>query len=185
MHFIGKDITRFHCALWPAMLMAAGVDAAAEGVRPRLRLQQERGDGHCREDQQVARQRRRADGDHHEVQRRGVPLLLPARVPVPRRRRVQLAAVRRGLQRRPGEQPRQPVQPRGDADHQELRRHLPGTAGKTPRPIDRHRSRRPTVQAGARARRGVPVQPGARSASGGRSSTRPTSTPTRTSRGSW
>ena len=23
MHFIGKDITRFHCALWPAMLMAA------------------------------------------------------------------------------------------------------------------------------------------------------------------
>jgi methionyl-tRNA synthetase len=23
-HFIGKDITRFHCALWPAMLMAAG-----------------------------------------------------------------------------------------------------------------------------------------------------------------
>lgn len=26
MHFIGKDITRFHCALWPAMLMAAGLD---------------------------------------------------------------------------------------------------------------------------------------------------------------
>jgi methionyl-tRNA synthetase len=25
IHFIGKDITRFHCALWPAMLMAAGV----------------------------------------------------------------------------------------------------------------------------------------------------------------
>jgi methionyl-tRNA synthetase len=24
MHFIGKDITRFHCALWPAMLWAAG-----------------------------------------------------------------------------------------------------------------------------------------------------------------
>ncbi len=23
IHFIGKDITRFHCALWPAMLMAA------------------------------------------------------------------------------------------------------------------------------------------------------------------
>jgi methionyl-tRNA synthetase len=23
MHFIGKDITRFHCALWPAMLLAA------------------------------------------------------------------------------------------------------------------------------------------------------------------
>jgi methionyl-tRNA synthetase len=26
MHFIGKDITRFHCALWPAMLFAAGVE---------------------------------------------------------------------------------------------------------------------------------------------------------------
>lgn len=25
-HFIGKDITRFHCATWPAMLMAAGID---------------------------------------------------------------------------------------------------------------------------------------------------------------
>ncbi len=25
MHFIGKDITRFHCALWPAMLKAAGI----------------------------------------------------------------------------------------------------------------------------------------------------------------
>jgi methionyl-tRNA synthetase len=24
-HFIGKDITRFHCATWPAMLLAAGV----------------------------------------------------------------------------------------------------------------------------------------------------------------
>ena len=26
LHVIGKDITRFHCALWPAMLMAAGVE---------------------------------------------------------------------------------------------------------------------------------------------------------------
>jgi methionyl-tRNA synthetase len=26
MHFIGKDITRFHCALWPAMLMAAELE---------------------------------------------------------------------------------------------------------------------------------------------------------------
>jgi len=25
-HFIGKDITRFHCATWPAMLLAAGLD---------------------------------------------------------------------------------------------------------------------------------------------------------------
>jgi methionyl-tRNA synthetase len=26
IHFIGKDITRFHCALWPAMCFAAGVE---------------------------------------------------------------------------------------------------------------------------------------------------------------
>jgi methionyl-tRNA synthetase len=26
IHFIGKDITRFHCALWPAMLLAAGIE---------------------------------------------------------------------------------------------------------------------------------------------------------------
>ncbi len=26
IHFIGKDITRFHCALWPAMLMAAEME---------------------------------------------------------------------------------------------------------------------------------------------------------------
>jgi methionyl-tRNA synthetase len=25
-HFIGKDITRFHCATWPAMLLAAGIE---------------------------------------------------------------------------------------------------------------------------------------------------------------
>lgn len=27
-HFVGKDITRFHCVIWPAMLMAAGLDEA-------------------------------------------------------------------------------------------------------------------------------------------------------------
>src|SRR5579884_2220723 len=26
IHFIGKDITRFHCALWPAMCLAAGIE---------------------------------------------------------------------------------------------------------------------------------------------------------------
>ena len=29
-HFIGKDITRFHCALWPAMLWAAGEEPPAK-----------------------------------------------------------------------------------------------------------------------------------------------------------
>ena len=25
-HFVGKDIIRFHCVIWPAMLMAAGLE---------------------------------------------------------------------------------------------------------------------------------------------------------------
>ena len=25
LHVIGKDITRFHCVIWPAMLMCAGL----------------------------------------------------------------------------------------------------------------------------------------------------------------
>ena len=27
-HFVGKDITRFHCVIWPAMLLAAGLEPA-------------------------------------------------------------------------------------------------------------------------------------------------------------
>ena len=27
-HFVGKDITRFHCIIWPAMLLAAGYEPA-------------------------------------------------------------------------------------------------------------------------------------------------------------
>jgi methionyl-tRNA synthetase len=30
VHIIGKDITRFHCTLWPAMLMAAGLEVASK-----------------------------------------------------------------------------------------------------------------------------------------------------------
>ena len=29
LHIVGKDITRFHCVFWPAMLMSAGVAAAS------------------------------------------------------------------------------------------------------------------------------------------------------------
>ena len=38
LHVIGKDITRFHSVVWPAMLMSGGAGAAAAGVRPRLGL---------------------------------------------------------------------------------------------------------------------------------------------------
>ena len=51
LHLVGKDITRFHCVVWPAMLMSAGLRAAAPGLRPRLGADQ------GREDEQVARAR--------------------------------------------------------------------------------------------------------------------------------
>ncbi len=30
VHIVGKDITRFHCIIWPAMLLSAGIDPAKE-----------------------------------------------------------------------------------------------------------------------------------------------------------
>lgn len=30
LHLLGKDITRFHCVIWPAMLMSAGIETPAE-----------------------------------------------------------------------------------------------------------------------------------------------------------
>jgi len=30
LHLLGKDITRFHCVIWPAMLMSAGISTPAE-----------------------------------------------------------------------------------------------------------------------------------------------------------
>ena len=36
VHLVGKDILRFHAVIWPAMLMAAGVDVPQTGVRARL-----------------------------------------------------------------------------------------------------------------------------------------------------
>ncbi len=53
LHVIGKDITRFHCVIWPAMLMSAGARPAGARLRPRVRLLQ------GREDEQVARHDRR------------------------------------------------------------------------------------------------------------------------------
>ena len=67
VHVIGKDITRFHCALWPAMLMSAGLPLPRTGLRPRLRLPQERGDRRGPEAEQEPGQRRRADGPDREV----------------------------------------------------------------------------------------------------------------------
>ena len=36
VHLIGKDIIRFHCVYWPAMLLAAGMEPPRQVARPRL-----------------------------------------------------------------------------------------------------------------------------------------------------
>ena len=36
VHFVGKEIVRFHSIIWPAMLMSVGAAPAEEGLRPRL-----------------------------------------------------------------------------------------------------------------------------------------------------
>jgi methionyl-tRNA synthetase len=50
-HFVGKDIIRFHCVIWPAMLMAAGLEVPECVYRPRFPAHQ------GREDEQVQGQR--------------------------------------------------------------------------------------------------------------------------------
>ena len=37
LHVIGKGITRFHCVIWPAMLLSAQLKVPPRGVGPRLR----------------------------------------------------------------------------------------------------------------------------------------------------
>ena len=36
VHLIAKDILKFHAVIWPAMLMAAGLEMPAPGLHPRL-----------------------------------------------------------------------------------------------------------------------------------------------------
>ncbi len=44
LHIIGKDITRFHCIIWPAMLMSAGLPVARQVFGHGFRLSQGRAD---------------------------------------------------------------------------------------------------------------------------------------------
>ena len=43
-HLVGKDILRFHAVIWPAMLMAAGLDVPTGRVRSRLAARRRRED---------------------------------------------------------------------------------------------------------------------------------------------
>ena len=98
-HIVGKDIIRFHCVIWPAMLMAIG-EALPEHVFAR--------DWQGREDVQEPRQRHRSAGRYRHAGRRGLSLLLHDRRRPRYRRRHQLRPHGAGLQRRPGQQLGQP-----------------------------------------------------------------------------
>jgi len=82
MHFIGKDITRFHCAFVAGDAHGRGRARAETGFRPRFRQPQQGKDG------QNARQHRRADGNHPALRQRPFRYYFLARVPLPVRRRV-------------------------------------------------------------------------------------------------
>ena len=69
-HLLGKDILRFHCVYWPAMLLAAGYDVPHAALRPRLPAPRRA------EDLEVARQRRRPAGSHRRLRRRSRALLV-------------------------------------------------------------------------------------------------------------
>ena len=80
VHFVGKDILRFHAVYWPAFLMAAGLPVPKRVTSQRLV------DGRRREDEQVARQRHRATRAGGGL-RTGPGALLPAARETVRRRR--------------------------------------------------------------------------------------------------
>ncbi len=102
LHVVGKDITRFHCVIWPAMLEAAGLPLPGRRLGARLRaarwraLQQER-----------RRQARPGRGDR-PLRARCLPLLPAARDPVGRRRQLQLGTVRGAVHLRAGRWAGQP-----------------------------------------------------------------------------
>ena len=95
---IGKDITRFHCALWPAMLLSAGLPLPKRVFGHGFVYRKDEGTGE--------RSRRISKSLENVVEpmdiikgfsSRGVPLLLHEPVPLRRRRRVLVRAVRRGV----------------------------------------------------------------------------------------
>ena len=106
LHVIGKDITRFHTVVWPAMLWSAGVEPPRQVF----------GHGWINYGGQRMSKTLGTSVDPATWWRSSAPdpaRLLPDQGDrVRQRRRLHVGALRGALQRRPGEQPRQPGQPR-------------------------------------------------------------------------
>ena len=137
MHFIGKDITRFHCATWPAMLMAAGVEP------PRMVF------GHG-----FVYKKNEATGVSERISKTLGNVIEPMDIvtkfnveafryyflrecPFPGDGEFSWQRFAEVYQRRPGEQSRQPLQPARDArSRKNYGGHAAGHRGPRRRPID-------------------------------------------------
>ena len=117
LHVVGKDITRFHSVVWPAMLMSAGL------ALPR----QVFGHGWVHfKGQKMSKSLGTVVDPLDAAERLGADplrLYLVEGYPIRRRRRLLVGALRGAIQRRPRQQSRQPGQP--DHDHG---REVPGAA---------------------------------------------------------
>ena len=116
LHIIGKDITRFHCVIWPAMLMSAKLPLPAQVF----------GHGWISVDgQRMSKSLGTVVDPIEAAERFGVDplrLYLVEGSAVRRRRRFHVGAARREVQRRPRQQSRQPREPRVGDDRALSRR---------------------------------------------------------------
>ena len=109
VQLVGKDILKFHAIIWPAMLMAAGLEVPQQGGHPRLPAA-----GRA-QDVQVAGQRHRALRGRRALRARRAALLPAARGQLRLGRRGLAGGLRDALQHRAGQRVRQPREP--DAGH--------------------------------------------------------------------
>ena len=171
-HLIGKDILRFHCVYWPAMLLAADIaDLPRIGVHGWLLIGGEKMSKSKLN--QIAPADLVADfGD------RRLPLLHVARQPLRPRQRVLPRGPDHPLQHRPRQQPRQPAVAGRHGGRLEVRRR----SAPSPRPTRRWRRSPPTCW-WRRPRGGRTSSPPSPSRRRGGSSATPTRTSRPTSRG--
>ena len=116
VHIIGKDITRFHCLIWPAMLMAADVEVAHSVFGHGFVYN--RGEKMSK----THRQHRRSDRPGELLRRGCAALPVAARDRVRPRRRFHRRAVRDALQCRARQRAGQPFLAHAVDDEQVLRR---------------------------------------------------------------
>ena len=116
VHFVGKEIVRFHSIIWPAMLMSMGMPLPKKVYRPRLaaagRRQDEQEQGQCGGSLPAGR----------EVRRRRPALLPAAHLPLRQRRQLLQRGPHQHHQRGSGQRSGQPGEPHHRHGGQVLRR---------------------------------------------------------------